>query len=286
MKSNVHRLLLALCALFALSFPAPAAAWWDYGHQTVAKIAMANVTPATRTQVARLIRSEKLLGTPKCAIRNLADAATWPDCLRGDRTRWAYTFPWHYQTHDVCKPFDPNGDCANGNCVSAQIDRSLKLLSDKSLPPHVRLEALAFLAHFVGDIHMPLHSGDHEDAGGNGVKANYGIMTGYNLHSVWDGLLAERSISDGANLVRHYSASEKAELAGGAVADWGRESWQMARDLVYETALDGDPCTLPKPAAPVTIDQADIDATKDAVRGRIVKGGLRLARLLDEALAR
>lgn len=286
MPTRFRRFFPAIIAAFALILSAPAWAWWDYGHQTVAQIALANISPKTRAEIDRLVRVQAQLGTPKCQIHNLVEAATWPDCLRSDPGRWAYTFPWHYQTHDICKPFDPNSDCANGNCISAQIDRSMKMLADKSLPAPIRLEALAFVAHLVGDIHMPLHSGDHEDQGGNKVKANYGAMTGYNLHSVWDGLLAERSISDGPNLVRRYSAAEKAQLSGGTIADWGQESWEMSRNLAYATALNGDPCALPAPVEPVTIDQQDVAATKEALRGRIERGGLRLARLLDEALGR
>lgn len=284
MHRRIPRILTATIALFAMALSAPVWAWWDYGHKTVAQIALANINPKTRAEIIRLVRVQAQLGTPQCPIHNLDDASVWPDCLRSDSQRWAYTFPWHYQTHDICKPFDPNGDCANGNCISAQIDRSMRLLSDKSLPVHIRLEALAFVAHLVGDIHMPLHSGDHEDQGGNKVKANYGAMPGYNLHSVWDGLLAERSISDGPNLVRRYSAQEKAELAGGTVADWGRESWEASRNFAYKTALGGDPCSLPAPDKPVTIDEQDVAATKDVLRERIERGGLRLARLLDQAL--
>ena len=43
------RLLLVLAALFG--FAAPANAYWEYGHQTVAAIAWRNVTPATRAKI-------------------------------------------------------------------------------------------------------------------------------------------------------------------------------------------------------------------------------------------
>ena len=55
------------------------------------------------------------------------------------------------------------------------------------------MEALAFLVHFIGDIHMPLHSGDLDDRGGNDRETTYGIVPGLNLHWVWDGPLAERA---------------------------------------------------------------------------------------------
>jgi hypothetical protein len=85
-----------------------------------------------------------------------------------------------------CETFNPRANCASGNCVTAQIERAQRVLSDETLPPNVRLEALAFMVHFAGDVHMPLHSGDREDRGGNDREVVYGIAPGLNLHWAWD----------------------------------------------------------------------------------------------------
>lgn len=63
--------------------------------------------------------------------------------------------------------------------------------------------ALAFLVHFVGDLHQPLHAGDKSDKGGNDTHVDYGTYATprLNLHSIWDGLLAERAISTPPKLV-------------------------------------------------------------------------------------
>ncbi|GJN26205.1 hypothetical protein PR202_gb14117 [Eleusine coracana subsp. coracana] len=45
--------------------------------------------------------------------------------------------------------------------------------------------SLMLLAHFVGDIHQPLHCGRHTDRGGNDIKLNW-YTTPSNLHRVWD----------------------------------------------------------------------------------------------------
>ncbi len=48
--SNLLR--AALCGLFALfSFAAPAQAYWEYGHETVARIAWLQMRPDTRAKV-------------------------------------------------------------------------------------------------------------------------------------------------------------------------------------------------------------------------------------------
>ena len=278
------RILCSLALLFTAFVPAPAWAWGEFGHETIAAIAQDNVAPATRTKIRALFRAEKLLGTPECRLDSMEDASTWPDCVRRDRLRWGYTAPWHYQNVDICKPFDLKSPCANGNCVSAQIDRNAALLADKSLPANVRLEALAFLVHFVGDLHMPLHAGDRGDRGGNDVSASYGIISGsMNLHWLWDGPLAERAITDGPALVRRYSAAERAQLESGTTEDWSREAWAVSREFAYAAAQKGDPCGPPLKTR-AQIDDAEIAALVPVARLQIERAGLRLAHLLDAAL--
>ncbi|HNW19600.1 MAG TPA: S1/P1 nuclease, partial [Sphingorhabdus lacus] len=131
-----------LAALFALIIPlAPAQAYWEYGHETVAQIAETNMPAKTRGAVQRLLRAAPLLGTPQCPLRTMKDVSVWADCIKGDRMRWGYTNSWHYQNVDICKPFDLKSACADGNCVSAQIDRNVALLKNRTLPAHIRLEA-------------------------------------------------------------------------------------------------------------------------------------------------
>ncbi|GGD87290.1 endonuclease [Tsuneonella deserti] len=280
------RLVSALLALAALLQPSLAQAWGWYGHQTTARIALANVRPETRAAIARLLAHDRELGTPQCRIRDLADAATWPDCLRGEGWRWGYTFSWHYQTEPVGEPYDPRKNCGGGNCVLAQIERNQRILADESLPANVRLEALAFMVHFAGDIHMPLHSGDNDDKGGNAVEAIYGIAPGLNLHSVWDSALAERAISGATPpLVRRYTPHERAALGGGVPADWGRESWELARTFVYANALGRELAPGEKSPEEATLSQEAIVAAIPVAERRIAQAGVRIASLLDTAFA-
>lgn len=274
-----------LAALLALVVPPPALAWGYYAHGVTAEIALANVRPETRAGIARLLRAAPQLGTPGCRLETLADAATWPDCLRSEGWRWGYTFAWHYRTAPVCEPYDPKSHCAGGNCILAQIERNQRILADESLPDNVRLEAMAFLVHFIGDVHMPLHSGDREDRGGNDRVTDYGIVPDLNLHWIWDGALAERAITSARPpLVRRYSAGERAALGGGDAAGWGRESWEIGREFVYPNAFDRDPCAgdLPRETA---LTQEDIVAAIPVAQRRVKQAGLRMAEALDEAFA-
>jgi len=263
-------------------------AWWEYGHETVATIALKNVRPETRAKIERLLAKQGLLETATCPARTIEEASVWPDCIKPLGDRFSYASSWHYQNVDVCKPFDQKSACRDGNCVSAQIERNAKLLADESVPERERVMALAFLVHFVGDLHMPLHAGDRGDLGGNRVSAAYGLIGGRtNLHSVWDGYLAERAISTPAGgalgLISTTSAEERQAMAGGSVTDWAKESWEVSRDFAYGTAFN-EPCAT-KTDERYVMTEEQTQKLIPVVRSQVLKGGLRLARMLDEALA-
>ncbi len=279
-------LRIAALALLGMALPQPALAYGAYGHATIARIALANVRPTTRARVEALMAHAALLETPTCKASKLADLSVWPDCIRALGPRFSYTASWHYQDVDICAPFDLKLACRDGNCVSAQVDRNLKLLRDRTLPMRERVMALAFLVHFVGDLHMPLHAGEHDDQGGNLIKAAYGIYATerLNLHSIWDTPLADRAITDGPSLVRHYAAEEAAPIQAGTTQDWSHETWAISRDVVYPSAGDGNVCNAPAKGR-VTLDEATIEKLIPVQRLQIERAGLRLARLLDEALA-
>ena len=280
-----NRFLTALAALLAL-LPVQASAWGFYAHRTTADIALENVRPETRAGIARLMRAAPQLGVPQCDLADLQDASVWPDCLRSEGWRWGYTFAWHYRTAPVCEAYNPRANCSGGNCILAQIERNQRILADESLPAKVRLEALAFLVHFIGDVHMPLHSGDHEDRGGNDIDTAYGIAPGLNLHWIWDGPLAERAITSAPSpLVRRYSAEERAELGGGSPADWGRESWETSRDFVYPTAFDRPPCEGEDLPDETALTQEDIERAIPIAQRRVTQAGIRMAEFLDAAFA-
>lgn len=278
------RLVLMLAAMLGLAVASPAKAYWEYGHETVAAIAYKNVTPQVRGAIDRMLARSALMETPGCPAKTIEQASVWADCIKTLGPRFSYAYSWHYQNVNICKPFDLKGACKDGNCVSAQIDRDVKILKDAGVPLRERIQALVFLIHFVGDLHQPLHAGDRGDLGGNQVKAAYGIYAPerLNLHSVWDGWLAERAISTPPSLVRAYSDAERTPIWAGTTEDWSHESWQVAHDYAYAAAFGGDPCGPVPPR--VMIDEATIEKLVEPARLQVLRGGLRLARLLDEAL--
>lgn len=279
------RTALSLALLLSAT---PAWAYGQFAHATIAQIAMKNARAETRARVMALVRRAGAVDTPNCATATLDDLSVWPDCVRARyKERYDYATPWHYQNLDVCGTFDLAAACRDGNCVSAQIERNAAKLADRSLPVKERVEALAFLVHFVGDLHMPLHSGSHNDQGGNAIPAAYGSYAPdrLNLHGIWDGVLADRAITEGANLVRRYPAAEVRAQSAGTSADWSRESYDISRTFVYPGSLGEGYCARPTPSERITLSEAMITAAIPVQRLQIERAGLRLARLLDTALA-
>jgi hypothetical protein len=266
--------------------PSPAAAWWEYGHESVATIADMNLSPGARREVRRLLAQSRLLETPECPARTLEDASVWADCIKQYRDRFSYASSWHYQNVDVCRPFDLEAPCRDGNCVSAQIERHARLLADRTLPTRERIMALAFLAHFVGDMHQPLHAGDRGDLGGNRFAVSYGLIAGRtNLHGVWDGYFADRGISDPiggpVGILAELTPAEREAMRAGTVTDWARESWQASRDFAYGLVM-ADPCGA-LPAERPVIGEDTTRRVIPIVRRQVARGGLRLARMIEEA---
>ena len=279
---SIFLFLAALCAVAS-----PAGAYWEYGHETIGRIALDSVRPDTRGKILSLLRQGRLLETPECPVATIEQASVWADCVKPLGDRFAYAYSWHYQNVDICKPFDLKAACKDGNCVSAQVERNARLLADPKVPTREQLMALAFLVHFVGDLSQPMHAGDRGDLGGNRVAANYGLVGGRtNLHSIWDGYLAERAISTPpggpSGLLGTIPLEDRAVLAAGTVTDWSRESWEASRSQAY-TSLLGDPCA-PKSDTRPTLTEADVQGLIPVVRREILAGGLRLGRLLDDAL--
>ena len=58
--------------------------------------------------------------------------------------------------------------------------------------------------------------------------------------------------------------------------------WEKSRSQSYQSLL-GDPCAQPSAERP-TLDEAEVRALIPLVRANVLDGGIRLARLLDDAL--
>jgi nuclease S1 len=163
------KILLSLCLVAHV----PAAlAWGADGHQIIAMLAEAQLSPAARKEVNRLLALE-----PGATLPSIS---TWADEHRNPATA-----PWHYVNfpRGDCN-YQPERDCPDGKCMVAAIERQLEILRTPG-DDEKRLTALKYVVHFIGDIHQPLHAGFGDDRGGNSYQLQ-AFMRGSNLHAVWD----------------------------------------------------------------------------------------------------
>jgi hypothetical protein len=154
------------------------------------------------------------------------------------------------------------------DCIIAEIDRLVATLRDRSKPEEERAFALKLLVHFVADLHCPLHASDNADRGGNHVRVEFfGRPT--NLHSVWDSRLIQQAGYTVTSLTEELEKSGLSVTAAGTPVAWAEEAHDVARDVAYRIPPDH------------VLGQAYLDAAMPALKLQLLRGGVRLAGLLN-----
>jgi hypothetical protein len=281
---------LVLCYLLAL----PSFGWWETGHRTIARIAAANLTPKARTRVARILG---VADTAESVANAMVAASTWPD----EYKRQLKTMAWHFTDlalQDSMK--DIPRRCPNDNCLAARIEVFTRQLARHTQTGVNDRDALRYLVHFVGDVQQPLHSITDADLGGNCEHIDP-FHEAKNLHALWDGgIVASLDMSDvelagelNGYLDRIGSGQRKAWSKGDGT-EWTWEAHELARRVVYDRLhIPVEPPLFPPNCngAPQEIrefrpqiDSLYINDMKPVVRDQLAKGGLRLARVLNQSL--
>ena len=291
----MNRLLSLLVSCWFVS-TFPALAYWETGHQTVARIAAAHLTPSARATVARILG---VADTPEAVADALAQASTWADEVKNDTN----TGPWHYidltlEDHKSDIPLR----CKDDNCAPGRIRLFAAQLKSRHADARwSERDALRFLVHFVGDIHQPLHAISDADLGGNCERLEPPVETAKNLHALWDGGIIKAMDEDDKALaasleqdIRSMSGTRQAEMAAGNQDDWTWESHELAmQDVYYKLHIPIEPPIFPAKCdeAPAAItdfrpqvDALYVDSMKPVIREQLMKAGLRLARMLNEVL--
>lgn len=283
----------------------PAFCWWETGHQVIARLAAAQLTPAARIRLARIL---DVPADPDSIANALARASTWADETRTQTGTGA----WHYI--DLALQ-DTEADipkrCPQDNCAPARIHLFAAQLASPASEPHAGaahgetrlsdLDALRYLVHLVGDIHQPLHAISDADLGGNCEKLQPPIGKAKNLHAFWDGEIIEQMdvseqslAADLEHEVAGLNAQQQHEMTVGSQNDWAWESHEIAVKDIYgklHIPVEGAvfPATCSEAPGEITdfhpqIDGLYIDSMKPVVRLQLERAGLRLARLLNESL--
>lgn len=181
--NRVARRLTYLAVVLSLVLgPSAAYAWGSQGHQVIAGLAMAQLTPKAKAEVNRLLALDP--------GETLMTISTWADEHKNPATaRWHYVnFP-----RDSCT-FEAARDCPDSQCLTAAIERQTAVMVSTA-PDEKRLNALKYLVHLVGDVYQPLHAGYLDDKGGNKYQLQ-AFKKGSNLHALWDSALIKNMKED------------------------------------------------------------------------------------------
>jgi len=266
--SLLRRFAVALAA--ALAVVPVAQAWGPLGHSIVAELAQRHLTPAAKAEVEHLLALEH--------TQRLADVASWPDEIQdvpAEQALWKRTRSLHYiDFRDPSCDYVPPRDCRDGDCVVAALPHYIGILGDKSQPDAVRLQALKFVVHFVGDIHQPLHAGYRDDLGGNKFQVQF-QGRGSNLHRVWDsGMLQTRGL-DWPAYAQKLDAEGPVALPPAIAprdnpyAQWAEQSCRITKDIYPSKHV---------------IDQAYVDTELPVAERQLRIAGRRLADVLNDTL--
>ncbi|KAJ3704045.1 hypothetical protein LUZ61_007750 [Rhynchospora tenuis] len=224
-------------------------AWGVDGHYMVCRIAQSRLTSAASSAVLDLL--------PSGANGDLASECSWADNVR---TAYPWSSPLHYvDTPDNLCTYDYTRDChdSSGNagyCVVGAINNYTTQLLQYPTSTYNLTQALMFLAHFMGDVHQPLHVGFTTDAGGNSITV-YWYTTKTNLHS--------------SDQVSQWDAcgSSSADCAN----NFATESIQDACSYAYKDAYQN-----------ARLNDTYFLSRKPIVETRIAQAGVRLANLLNQ----
>ncbi|XP_047332170.1 endonuclease 4-like isoform X2 [Impatiens glandulifera] len=260
--------------------------WGKEGHYATCKIAEAYLTSDALAAVKSLL--------PSVAEGDLANVCSWPDQIRF-HYRWSSSL--HFcDTPDFRCNYDFKRDCHDtrgqeNRCVTAAIyNYTTQLMSYNDTYSSMRYnltEALMFLAHFMGDVHQPLHVGFVGDQGGNTINVHW-YKRKSNLHHIWDTLVIEsamktfysndlgvmiesiqKNITDGwSDELGQWEACAKDGVA--CPGSYASESISLACKYAYRNATPG-----------TTLNDNYFYSRLPIVEKRLAQGGVRLAAVLN-----
>ena len=300
--------------LLSLSSTAPLFAWGCEGHQIVALIARAHLTPAAAAAVdLRLTRNPIDPALKRfCQDRPadlMADASSWADDVKYTEK----TAAWHFVDIPLSVPLTTNsgtsldpwcppvGPSVNGKdrpgCVTNALEYELSILRDKSRTDAERAKALRYVIHLAGDIHQPLHDSNNNDEGGNCTALHFfAEVPPAKLHAIWDYKLIQRDLASGHLTQAQYAKTLDRGFTSRTLnpVDWAWDGHQMAVEVVYGDLKPSIPLEAPTAhaacqaetdkvaALDISIGQPYFDQAIPVIYEQLNKAGYRLAALLNQ----
>lgn len=268
----MKKFLIALVSIAALFNTTAAFSWGPTGHDVVAAIAEAHLTPKTHEAL------DKILGG-----HSIVYYSSWMDGIQNSpywEAGYKQTKTWHYANVDKGETYQSMKKNEAGDVVVAT-ERLVGELKNnyENLTDSMRADYVKMIVHMVGDMHCPMHAGRLSDLGGNRTKVRwFGRNT--NLHSVWDSKIVESarnwSYSEWRDQLDRPNRGQEDEfyesVSGGTIEEWFVETVENAA-VIYEY-VEG------KEENP-NLSYQFVHDFSPMLENRLLVGGYRLAYVLN-----
>lgn len=259
-KTKLMRIIFLFVIIYLGTLTSSAAVTWGpTGHRATGEIAQLYLSKKAKRQIDALLSGQ-----------SLALVSTFADEIRSDPRFQEYD-TWHYVNFPFDSTYDAYPKSEKGDLYVA-INKCISVLKDDGSNDTDKAFHLKLLVHFIGDLHQPMHVGIEEDRGGNRFQLQW-FDQGSNLHKVWDSEIIEQYNMSFSELVENrekLTPDEIEKIQNGTLKDWMYESRELCLK-VYNTTEVG-----------ANLKYNYMYEYSDIVRKQIQKGGLRLAKILNE----
>lgn len=264
--------------------------WGKNGHRIVAAICELYMSKEAKEEMVKIMGPDYL-----------AELANWPDYIKSEKG-WKMADSWHYTTvhvgqstqevrnyygkdediNDALEAMDLMIDILRDDPVAIEwLEDKMEKNKAKPLRGSIKATALAFLTHIVADVHQPLHVGKNKDRGGNNITVLY-FDERSNLHAVWDSKIIDQeqlSYTEFTHFINKTAPEMIREIQSVSIDEWCNESILLREDI-YNNIYNYTDRETGLPSFKWDYQHDYIPKVKD----RLLKGGLRLAGLLNEIL--
>ena len=234
--------------------------WGKTGHRTTGEIAQQHLSNKAKKAIADLLDGH-----------SLAYVANFADDIKSDPDYRKYG-PWHYVNIAPDKTEYDQAEAYKGGDLVQAIEKAVEVLKDKNSSREEKQFDLKMLVHWLGDLHQPFHVGRSADKGGNDIQVRW-FGEGSNIHRVWDSQMIDSYQMSYTELTENrdkLSRNEIKALEAGELLDWVYESREIADEL-YASVEIGE-----------KLGYEYMYKWFPTVRTQLQKGGIRLAKLLND----
>ncbi|WP_404409333.1 S1/P1 nuclease [Pseudidiomarina marina] len=255
-----------MVSVFIAAMPSTAMAYGKHGHSAFCEAAYQLAQPQTRQHIDALVAQHS-------NYDNFGSFCSWADDIKSDK-KWDWAKPHHYVNFPRSAAKVREDDCpVQGGCILTAIQHHYDVL--KHDPED--WQALAFLAHFIGDLHQPMHVSFADDLGGNRARLTY-FDQPTNLHRLWDtDMLLRRGGEDtfakAKQLIDGLVAESPITITGEKTLKWANESAAITR-RIYSNYREGQ-----------DLGEDYTAQWEPLLEQRMQQGAQRLAAILDGLFA-